>query len=202
MAYFQIINADHTWIYLAFAFIFSVFFYITLEEYYFGSLDFPIINAVNEGTTSTLLLLILGAIVGNDFFNKEVINQFTVYQLIFLGLFSLIVLQNLFILFKLFRKYNILDVLHKNCLFIYTVFSYVLVVCLSKNDAVWVYSKVILYIYTIQFSRIIIPIMIAHIFGSNFNQLHIFPFSISTLMAALALFEFFFVDGSDVIFVN
>jgi hypothetical protein len=197
MTYFQIINAETSWIYLAFGFLFSVFYFITLEEYYFGSLDFPIVNAVNEGTTSTSIILLVGVFAGNDFYSKEIIQEFNIYQVIFIGLFCLVVLQNIAILIKLFRKFSILDVLHKNCLFVYSVISYVLVVCLASNDAVWKYSKVILYIYTIVFSRIIISIMIAHIFESNFNQFQVFPLFVSTFLLVLALYEFFFISGKD-----
>ena len=195
MAYLQIINANYMWSYLAFYFLFSIFFYVTLEEYYFGSLDFPILNAVNEGTTSTFIILLLGVFFGNDFYQKEIVFGFNIYQCILIGLLALIVIQNLVIMVKLFIKYKFSDVLMKNLLFVYATLSYVLVVVLSQNDVVWKYSKVILYIYTILFSRIIITIMIAHIFDSNFNQCQVFPILLSTIMIVLALVEKLFLDG-------
>jgi hypothetical protein len=194
MAFLQIINANVNWCYFAFLLLFQIFFFVTLEEYYFGSLDFPIINAVNEGTTGTFLILLVGVFMGNGVYNKEVIWGFRVYQIIFASIFLSVTIQNLISLIKLFINFKFLDVLWKNFLFTYATISFLTVFFLSNNPVVTTQPKIIFYIYTIIFSRIIISIMICHIFHSNFDQLQVFPLLISTLLIILSLIEKFLID--------
>lgn len=201
MAYFQIINPDLIWIYLSFFFLYQIFFLVILEEYYFGSLDFPMFNAVNEGTTSTFFILLIGVFAGNDIYQKDIIWGLNLYQCILIGLIFLIILQNIWILIKLFRNYDCKDIILKNVLFAYISLSYILVVILSQNQVVRLNAKIILYIYTILFSRIIISIMICHIFDSNFNQLQVFPIFISTTLIGIALIEKFILDRKFYIFI-
>ena len=200
MAFLQIVNADTLWCYFGFLLLFQIFFFATIEEYYFGSLDFPMINAVNEGTTGTFLILLAGVFLGNGIFNNEVIYDWKLYQVIFGSIFVGVTLQNIYALIKLFINFKILDVLWKNFLFTYATLSYVLVFALSTNSVVWSQPKIIMYIYTIIFSRIIISIMICHIFDSNFDQMQVFPLLISTLMIGLVLIEKFLIDGKKKIY--
>lgn len=195
MAYVQIVNADQNWIYITFMALYLVFFTVTLEEYYFGSLDFPIINAVNEGTTSTFGILLIGVIFGNEVYQTELFWDLKLYQVIFIGLFVLIVIQSIFIVVKLMINYRVKDVLLKLTLFGLIIISFIACVTLTQNDVVHKRSKIILYIYTILTSRVIISIMISHIFESNFNQCVAFPILLSLIMITLSLIEFFFLKG-------
>jgi hypothetical protein len=194
MAFLQIINASTNWCYFAFLLLFQIFFYVTLEEYYFGSLDFPMINAVNEGTTGTFLILLVGVFMGNGIYNQEMIYDWKLYQIIFGSIFVAVTIQNLNSLIKLFINYKFLDVLWKNFLFTFATVSYLTVFFLSNSFVVTNQPKIIFYIYTIVFSRIIISIMICHIFHSNFDQIQVFPLVISSLMIILAVIEKFLID--------
>lgn len=196
MAYVQMINADTFWCYLVLIMVYTIFFYVTLEEYYFGSLDFPIINFVNEGTTGMFFILLIGVIFGNEFYSEELVYGFNFYQIFLTFSLFVVVLQALFILFKLFRKYKAADILLKNILFMIVNISFLLVIFITGNSVVQTHPKVIMYIYTILYSRTIIPIMIAHIFDSNFDQFHFFPILVSTIMIVISLFEKFLISGS------
>lgn len=195
IAYMQIINAETFWCYLVLLMVFQIFFYITLEEYYMGSLDFPIINFVNEGTTGMFGILLIGVIFGNEFYSKELLYGFNFYQIFLSFSLLVIVIQVLVIFFKLFRKFKVLDVLWKNALFMFVNISFLLVILVTGDSVVQTHPKIIMYIYTILYSRVIIPIMIAHIFDSNFDQFHLFPVFISTVMIAISLVEKFVIDG-------
>lgn len=194
MAYLQIINADRVWCYLVLLMVFQIFFYVTLEEYYFGSLDFPMINFVNEGTTGMFCFLLLGVCFGNEFYSTEVLLGLQFYQCFLLASFAIVVIQILVILFKLFRKFKASDVALKNVLILHVNACFLLVIFLSKESVVQTHPKIIMYIFTILYSRVIIPIMIAHIFDSNFDQCHFFPILVSTATASVALLEQFFFD--------
>lgn len=196
MAFLQIINPSLGWCYLAFLLLYQIFFYVTLEEYYFGSLDFPIINAVNEGTTSTFLILMIGVVMGNGVYQQEVFYGFKFYEIIFGTIIFAVIIQNLVTLIKLFVKFKFLDVLWKNFIFTIASISYTLVVLLSSNSVVTNRPKIVMYIYTVVFSRIIISMMISHIFHSNFDQLQVFPLAISLLMVLLVAIEKLFISGN------
>ena len=195
MAYLQIVNPSLGWVSLAFVLLFMVFFIVTLEEYYFEALDFPIINAVNEGTTSTFFILLLGVFLGNEVYQHELVFGLNVYQVIFIGLFALIVLQCLYIVIRLLINFPAKDVLLKLSLFSFVCVSAFLVFFWTDNEITAHRTKVPMYIYTILFSRVIISIMIAHIFKSNFDQFQVFPFLLSTIMILLVLVEKFALDG-------
>ena len=195
MAFIQIVNAETLWCYWGFLLLFQIFFFATIEEYFFGSLDFPMINAVNEGTTGTFCFLLVGVFLGNGVYLNEIVFGLKLYQVVFSGLFLVVSIQNLYALIKLFINFKFLDVLWKNFLFTYASVAYILVFNLSSNSVVWSQPKIVMYIFTIIFSRIIISIMICHIFHSNFDQMQVFPLITSTIMIGLVLFEKFLIDG-------
>lgn len=197
MAFLQIINPSLMWCYLSFLLLYQIFFYVTLEEYYQGALDFPIVNAVNEGTTSTFLILLVGVFMGNEVYQHEIAYGFKFYELIFGSIVVGVTLQNLISLIKLFIKFNFLDVLWKNFLFLFASVSYALVIFLSNNSIVIDRPKIVMYIYTVVFSRIIISIMISHIFEANFDQMQVFPLVISSIMILFVLIERFLIGGRD-----
>lgn len=194
MAFLQIINADLVWSFFAFLLLFQIFFYVTIEEYYFGSLDFPMVNAVNEGTTGTFLILLVGVFLGNGVYAQEALYGFKYYELIFGVIILGVTIQNLVTIIKLFINFKVLDVIWKNFLFTFATLSYVLIFFLSNHDVLLNQTKVIYYIYTVIFSRIILSIMIAHLFDANFDQLQVFPLVASSLMILLVCIEKFLVD--------
>lgn len=196
MAFLQLINPSLMWCYACFFLLFQIFFFVTLEEYYHGALDFPIINAVNEGTTSTFLILLVGVFMGNGVYQHEIFYGFKLYEIIFGAIILGVTIQNLVSIIKLFIKFSFLDVLWKNFLFTVASVSYFLVIVFSHNSIVISRPKIVMYIYTVVFSRIIISIMISHIFEANFDQMQVFPLVISALMVVFVLIELFLIGGN------
>ena len=194
MIFLQIINASTFWIYLSFLYLYLIFFFITLEEYFEGSLDFPMINAVNEGTTSTFLILLIGVFAGNEVYQIEIIWGLKFYEFIFIAIIIGVSCQILHIMYKLFRNHAFSKVFISMLLFVYLTGSYLAVTFLSNNSIVLGQQKIILYIYTMIFTRVIITIMIGHIFHSNYNQIQVFPILIATLMLLSVIIENFVID--------
>lgn len=195
MAFFHIVNVGGGWAYGTFVMLYQIFFLITLEEYYVGSLDFGLITAVNEGTTSTFILLLVGVFAGNEIYHQEVFSGILLFEIAFSCILIGVVFQMIYILYKLFRYQKTGDVFQKLFLFACLNISYLTIVLLSKNDVIVNHPKILMYIYTILFSKIIISIMIAHIFHSNFNQIQVFPLFIMFVLISLVVIENFIVEG-------
>ena len=192
--FLQIMNSSTFWIYTTFIFLYLIFFFITLEEYFYGSLDFPMINAVNEGTTCTFLVLLIGVFAGNQVYQKEIIWGLMFYEVIYIPFCICFTLQILYIIFKLFRDHAFSKVFISMLLISYLTGSYLAVTFGSNNSIVLGQQKIVLYIYTLIFTKVIITIMIGHIFLSNYNQIQVFPITIATLMFLCVILENFIVD--------
>lgn len=195
MAFFHIVNVGGIWAYGTFVILYQIFFLVTLEEYYVGSLDFGLITAVNEGTTSTFILLLVGVFAGNEIYHREIFSGLLFFEIAFSCILIGVFFQMLYILYKLFRYQKTSDVFQKLFLFVCLNVSFFTVVLLSKNEVIIVHQKILMYIYTILFSKIIISIMIAHIFQSNFNQIQFFPLFIMTALVGLVIIETFIIEG-------
>ena len=95
----------------------------------------------------------------------------------------------LIVLYKLFRYKKTSDVLQKLLLFVMLNVSFFVVVCFSNSHVIISQQKILMYTYTFLFSKIVISIMISHVFDSNFNQLQIFPIFIMFMLMALTAIE-------------
>ena len=196
MTFLQLIKADNIWMYIAFVFLYQIFFLMTLEEYFYGSLDLPIINAVNEGSTGICLFLILGAFMGNEVYHTEVIWNIKIYQWLFIFLYTYLGLNSIYLLIKIWRDYGFKEAAQKNLLFFYINISFFVVILFGKNSEILTEHKIIMYIFTILFSKITISLIISHIFRFEYSQVQIFPFLIATLLIILVPFEVFFIESN------
>ena len=154
-----------------------------------GSLDFEMINAVNEGTTSTFILLLVGVFAGNQIYHMEVYGGIMFFEIAFSFILGGVIIQMLIVLYKLFRYKKTSDVLQKLLLFVMLNVSFFVVVCFSNSHVIISQQKILMYTYTFLFSKIVISIMISHVFDSNFNQLQIFPIFIMFMLMALTAIE-------------
>ena len=197
MTYLQIMNIHGPFLFYAFYLVMIIFFITILEEYYVGSLDFAMINLVNEGTWSMCLNLIVGIVMGNEIYSKEIAFGLKYYQI----MYGIIILMGVLIfiqkVIKLMMLAGFKSVIKNIMLMSYVSLSYALTSIFSQNWAIISQIKIIHYIFTAIFSKIIISVMIGHIFDSPINQFQIYPIILSTMVLLVLLLETMLQSSSD-----
>lgn len=182
-------------VYLPIPAILSVFFVVTLEEYYVGSLDFGKINIVNEGNTAISLLILTGFFFGNQIYHTQLfwgmnIADFVCYSMLFFG-----IIDNLVRIVKTMKGFGVCELLKRLSLFTFMTISFIPLCGFSENWVVTDHPKVLQYIYTFLAARIIISLMISHITHSTFEQFQFFPIIFSLLTAFIGFYDFYFLQG-------
>lgn len=171
MTYCQIMGVKGLFIYNTLILLVLIFWVITLEEYYFGSLDFPIINAVNEGTLSMCLSLIPGLIYGNHIYSIPIVYGLCFYEIMYytLSVFGVLCIVAPTLL-KCAEKKD-MKTLKTDCRLI-AVTTLVLgaVANLSTNSYLVTKQRLFQYLITFILSKVTISIMICHITGCPLYQ--------------------------------
>ena len=165
---------------------------IFLEEYFVGSLDFPIINFVNEGITLMFAGLVIGITFGNNFFNNLLFG-ITLKSWLFAFTFTTGLAQYIWSSYKITKLSNLATCIRCNILIFYLVFVHLLVGFYSDNWLTALYPKVECYFFMFISSRIIISLMIAHVMDIPYIQFQRYPLMLITAQLGVFVFEKFFL---------
>ena len=185
ITYCQIIGVRGLFLFNTLTMLMVVFWAVTFEEYYFGSLDFPIINVVNEGTFSMCLILIPGIFYGNHIYRIPFLLGFNFVEIMYYSLslvgVIVIIIPNLI---KCSHKKDWKSVKSDSRLLKITFIVLLIIPNTSSNTFFLLKPKLYQYLITFSLSKIIISLMICHIMDSPIynKQLPIFYLIIALLL--------------------
>jgi ethanolaminephosphotransferase len=151
------------------------FFLNTLEEYYTGELNLPIIHGVSEGTVIACFCMNLTGFFGMEIWKYELttfgitsqLNHFLATLCFFAGLgFGL---NSLFNILRDFKEKNN-EVIRNIQMFCYLVASLLLVIFYSDSEVLKNYPKLIVILYGFAFAKLVGHLHLSHLADAKFNQ--------------------------------
>jgi ethanolaminephosphotransferase len=151
------------------------FFLNTLEEFYTGELNLPILNGVSEGTVMACIAMCTSGFMGVDWwFNEITIFGFTTqynFALVTACFFSGLGfgLASLFNILKNFREKKE-EVIKNIQMFVYLIAAMLLVIFYSDSEIVKNYPKLIIILFGFAFAKLVGHLQLCHIADTKFYQ--------------------------------
>jgi len=151
------------------------FFLNTLEEYYTGELNFPVVHGVSEGTVLACMAMNCSGFYGVEFWNTKVVvygfttqrNYLVASICLISGLgFGLTSLVNILRKFKEKKQ----EIIKNTQMFCYLVISLFLVVLYSDSSIVKNYPKVLTLLYGFAFAKLVGHLQLSHLADVKFDQ--------------------------------
>lgn len=193
ITYTQIVGGENIHLYSGVFVIMLLSHVIFLEEYFTGSLDFPMINFVNEGIVLMCLNLLTGFFFGNQIYKMELFNGIRICDLLFLITTITAIVQFFWSNRVMSKISSVMDCVRNQVLIVYLLVVHCLVCFYSTNWVVLSYPKCIGFLFTFISSRIIISLMLAHVLDIPFNQFQRYPMMLITAQFSIFVFEKFFL---------
>jgi hypothetical protein len=189
ITYAQIVGGENLHFYIGIVAMKVLSHVIFLEEYFTGTLDFPVINFVNEGITAMFLNLLVGVFNGNKFFHQEAFQGVRLIDLLFTITAITAIVQFIWSNRVITKRSNLGTCIYHNLLIFYLAGVHFLVNFNSNNWLVSTYPKVQLYFFMFVSSRIIISLMVAHVMDIPYIQFQRYPMMLITSQLAIFIFE-------------